>query len=153
MKLLLMSDTHGAIGMLELAAQYIEEGEYDRIIHLGDIRSDAEWLENRLGRKVMGVAGNCDFFSHDAREIVANLDGTRILMTHGDAYGVKQSYDRLSYHAEESGCAAAFFGHTHQSFAGYVGGVLLVNPGTLLNGRCAEVVIEAGKITPRIIRI
>jgi putative phosphoesterase len=153
MKLIVLSDTHDARGMLELAAQHIEENGYDRIIHLGDIRGDARWLEDRLGREVVGVAGNCDFYSRDVRELVRNFDGVKILMTHGDAYGVKRSYDRLSYRAEEMGCAAAFFGHTHQAFVGRVGGVLLVNPGTLLNGRCAQVTIEAGKIEPRIIRI
>ena len=153
MKLFLISDSHNATGMLELAAQQIEKGEYEHILHLGDVRRDAQWLEKRINRRVMGVAGNCDFFSRDEREIIANMGGARILITHGDAQAVKQSYDRLSYYAQERGCAAAFFGHTHAAFAGYVGGVLLVNPGALQDGYFAEVSVEQGKFSPRLKRL
>lgn len=149
MKLLVMSDSHGAEGMLELVARHIEKNAYDYIIHLGDVRRDAQWLEDRLGREIMGVAGNCDFLSQDAREIVTVFGGARMLFTHGDAYGVKRSYDRLSYYAEEKQCKAAFFGHTHQFFAGKAGSVMLVNPGALQNGCCVAVAAAAGEIEIR----
>ena len=42
---------------------------------------------------------------------------------------VKSSLTHLSYRAEELACQAAFFGHTHRAFCGYVGGALLLNPG------------------------
>ena len=153
MKLILLSDSHDCTGMLELAAQHIEDNKYDAIIHLGDFRKDAEWLQERLGREVIGVPGNCDFFSVDPREIIKNFDGAWVMLTHGDAHGVKRNYDRLSYYAEEKLCKAAFFGHTHEQFAGRVGNVMLINPGTLLNGRAAEVEIISGEIFPKLIRI
>lgn len=153
MKLILLSYSHDCAGMLELAAQHIEDNKYDKIIHLGDFRRDAEWLSDRLGREVIGVPGNCDFMSFDSRELMMNFGGAWILMSHGDAFGVKRSYDRISYYAEEKLCKAAFFGHTHVQFAGRVGNTLLVNPGTLMNGRCAEVEIISGEIFPKLIKI
>ena len=50
-------------------------------------------------------------------------------------------------------CQAALFGHTHEPFTGYVGGVLLINPGTLLNGRMCEITVDGKKVDPRIVRV
>lgn len=152
-RLFVISDTHDAAGMLELAAQHIETNRYDMLIHLGDVRRDAEWLEKRLGRQVVGVAGNCDFFSRDAREEEIFVDKVKILLTHGDRYGVKTGLDRLSYYAEERGCQLALFGHTHTPFSGYVGKTLLVNPGTLQNGRAAVIEIDGERIIPKAVRV
>ena len=152
-KLLVISDSHGLIGYMELLAQHIEENKYDMLIHLGDVRRDAEWLEERLQRKVIGVAGNCDFLSRDSREEEIFVEKVKILLTHEDKYGVKNGLDRLSYYAEERGCQLALFGHTHQSFSGYVGNALLVNPGALESGRYAVIDIDGDKITPSAWRV
>ena len=93
-KICVLSDSHDATGMLELCAQWIEAGECSRVIHLGDVRRDAQWLEERLRRPVAGVAGNCDLFGRDARELEFFLEGIKFLATHGDRYAVKSSYDR-----------------------------------------------------------
>ena len=81
------------------------------------------------------------------------LCGARILLAHGDRYGVKSSLTRLSYRAEELACQAAFFGHTHRAFCGYVGGALLLNPGALREGNWAEVTVQEGKIVPRLLSL
>lgn len=147
-KLLVMSDSHDSSGKLELLAEHIEQKKYDMLIHLGDVRRDAEWLEERLNRQVIGVAGNCDFFSRDSREEEIFVEKVKILLTHGDKYGVKSNLDRLSYYAEERACQLALFGHTHQPFTGYVGKSLLVNPGSLTDGRFAEIDIDGDRIIP-----
>ncbi len=152
-RIAVLSDSHDATGMLELVAQFIEAREYDHVFHLGDLAQDAKRLAARLDRKVLFVAGNCDFFARDAREIEVKVEGVRMLMTHGDKYGVKGGYDRLSDRAQELSCALALFGHTHVPFAGHVGAALLVNPGALQNGRFAELEIENGKIVPRLLRL
>ena len=147
-KLIVISDSHDCADRLELLAQHIEQTNYHMIIHLGDVRRDAEWLEERLGREVVGVAGNCDFFSRDSREEEIFVEGVKILLVHGDKYGVKSGLDRLSYYAEERGCQLALFGHTHQPFSGYVGKALLVNPGALQSGKFAVIDIDGEKIIP-----
>lgn len=152
-RIALLSDSHDATGMLELVAQFIEARGYDHVFHLGDVASDAGRLAERLGRRVLFVAGNCDFFSRDAREIEVKVEGVRMLLTHGDRYGVKGGLSRLSYRAEERNCSLALFGHTHVPYAGHVGGVLLVNPGALMDGRFAELEVENGKAVPRLLRL
>ncbi len=152
-RIAVLSDSHDATGMLELVAQFIAAREYDHVFHLGDMVGDAKRLSERLDRKVLFVAGNCDFFSRDAREIEVKVGGVRMLLAHGDKYGVKSSLAKLSYHAEELHCAVALFGHTHVPFSGYVGNALLVNPGALQAGRFAELEIENGKAVPRLLRL
>lgn len=152
-RILAVSDSHGNTGMLWQLVDHIEENPYDFIFHLGDFKRDAEWLEEHLNREVLKVPGNCDFFDFSEREVFLRVGKFRILGTHGDKQGVKTSPDRLSYHAEETGCNVALFGHTHEPFTGYVGSVLMVNPGTLLNGRFARIEIEGDRIDPRIMRL
>lgn len=152
-RLFVMSDSHRGTGMLELTAEHIAENRYDMLIHLGDVCRDAEWLEQQLGRQVISVPGNCDFFSHEAREEELFVENVKILLTHGDGFGVKTGLDRLSYYAEERGCQLALFGHTHSPFSGYVGKSLLVNPGALLDGRAALIEIDGERIIPASVRV
>ena len=77
-----------------------------------------------------------------------SFGGVQMLAVHGDKYGVKLDYGPLSYYAEEAGAAIALFGHTHQPFAGYVGGVMLLNPGALNAGKYAILEIEKGNAVP-----
>lgn len=153
MRIAVLSDSHDATGMLELVAQFIQARGYDHVFHLGDMCGDARRLSERLNRPVLGVPGNCDFFSREAREIQVRIVGVRTLLLHGDRYGVKSGLDRLSYHAKEHACDVTLFGHTHVPFSGHVGGALLVNPGALMDGRFAELEVEAGKVLPRLLRL
>ena len=109
---------------------------------------DARRLEKLTGAPVEMVAGNCDLFSRVQRSALLETEGSRILLTHGDAYGVKYTYDDLSRAAAAQNAQIALFGHTHEAFCGYVGKVLLVNPGALKQGRYAILVLEDGYARP-----
>ena len=97
---------------------------------------------------LIAVAGNCDMFSSQQRMARAAYGAHRILAVHGHLQDVKYGYDRLSYYAEEVGANIALFGHTHEAYAGWMGGVLLVNPGALMDGRYAELVLDGDRATP-----
>lgn len=152
-KLFVVSDSHNAVGMVDAAVEYIKSNRFDYIVHLGDVRKDAQWIEEDTGREVIGVAGNCDYFSMDPREAVFMVENVRILAVHGDKYGVKSGYDRLSYYAEERACQVALFGHTHLSYVGNVGKALLVNPGTLINGSAAIVTVNGSDVSVEHIKL
>jgi len=152
-RLFVVSDSHNAAGMIDAAVEYIRQHHFDYIVHLGDVRKDAQWMEEDTGREVIGVAGNCDYFSMDSREELIIVENVRILAVHGDKYGVKNGYDRLSYYAEERVCQVALFGHTHEPFAGNVGKALLVNPGTLINGSAAIVTVNGAEVSVEHIRL
>ena len=153
MRIAVVSDSHGGKLHLERFVQYCRAEKIDQVIHLGDVVEDALYLRKNLEIPVALVAGNCDFYSREAREITLRLENKRFLLLHGDKYGVKYGYERLSYYAEENRADCTLFGHTHRAFAGYVGNALLVNPGALKNGSMCILEIDGGDISPRIMDI
>ncbi|MBR6767039.1 MAG: YfcE family phosphodiesterase [Clostridia bacterium] len=148
-KIGVVSDSHGRQIMLEMFADKCRAEGYDYVFHLGDTRDDAKWLERNLSVPLISVAGNCDAFSRHQREVRPTFEGHRFIAVHGDGQSVKYGYERLSYYAEDAGAEVALFGHTHQQFIGWVGSVLLINPGALRNGHYAEIILEGKDIIPR----
>jgi len=153
MRIAVVSDSHGGKLHLDRFVQFCRKEKFDQIIHLGDVVDDAMYLRRNLEIPVALVAGNCDFYSREMRELCLNFEGKRFLLVHGDKQGVKYGYDRLSYYAEEKMVDCALFGHTHQAFAGYVGNALLVNPGALKNGSMCILEVTEKDIIPRILDI
>lgn len=149
-RLAVISDSHHAKARVESFARLAAREGFDAVVHCGDGESDARWLSEKLPMPVRFVAGNCDFLADARREECFSLGGVRLFVAHGDRYGVKYGLERLSYRAEELGARAALFGHTHAPFAGYAGGVLLVNPGALKDGRYAVLRIAEDAIEPRL---
>lgn len=153
-RIAVISDSHGGMLHLDRFCRLCGWGMYDMVIHLGDVVEDAALLRRRLSIPVHNVAGNCDFRSSGIpRELEISVEGKRLLLLHGDKYGVKYGYDRLSYYAEERLADCTLFGHTHQAFAGVVGGALLVNPGALKSGDMCVLEVSEGDILPRLMNI
>ena len=71
-----------------------------------------------------------------------------MLAVHGHRFDVKWGLDQLSYYAEERGAKVVLYGHTHIAAAEFVGPVLMVNPGALMRGQYAELVIDGDRATP-----
>lgn len=152
-RIVVVSDSHGGKLHLDRLIEYCRSEPVDQICHLGDVVEDALYLRRMLEIPVALVAGNCDFCAREPRELRFSMEGKRFLLLHGDRYGVKYGYDRLSYYAEEAQADCTLFGHTHRAFAGYVGGALLVNPGALKNGSMCLLEIGGGDIIPRLMDI
>ena len=130
MKILAMSDTHGNF---PLALRAVELSEpLDAVIHLGDGGDDADQLAQLLDIDVIRVAGNCDPYSSTPRELVWECGGKRLLLVHGDRYGVKSGISRVVQRGREVRADAVLFGHTHYATITNHSGMLLVNPGTLM---------------------
>lgn len=143
-----ISDSHDHPEWLERWLALSKKRGYDAVFHLGDYHSDARWLERRLDVPMICVAGNCDMLSKAPRMARAMFEGHNLLAVHGHLQDVKYGYDNLSYYAEENGVDIALFGHTHRAYAGYVGRVLLLNPGALMNGRYAELLLDGRRAVP-----
>ena len=129
MRILVLSDSHGAVEACRLA---VEQSTPDQILHLGDCVRDAERLHALFPAiPLTGVPGNCDWADADNPERLIELGGVRILMMHGHTHGVSPySYDKAAYRAEELHCSVLLFGHTHISIVNNDGRVLAVNPGS-----------------------
>ena len=130
MRILVVSDTHGNDAALLKA--YGAAGAFDVVMHLGDGERDMELLtslDDTLPQVV--VAGNCDLASTQPRERICSFKGLRLLVCHGDRYGVKAGLSRLVEHGREVGVDAVLYGHTHVANIVQVDGLWLINPGTL----------------------
>lgn len=130
MKALVISDTHGNVN-LALKAHSLSE-PVDIIFHLGDGSDDADLMREVLDVPVINVAGNCDIGSKAPREQVWECYGKKILLSHGDAYGVKAGLSRLDQRARGIGADAVLFGHSHLALNEFRSELLVLNPGTLM---------------------
>lgn len=114
------------------------------IFFLGDgLRDVDESMAD--GAELYSVQGNCDWLcAHLAlTERICELDGFRILATHGHAYNVKSGLGALISRAAKADADVVLFGHTHQPLletipAGSVIGdrtlehpIYLFNPGSI----------------------
>ena len=143
-----ISDSHDRELWLERWLALARRERYDAVFHLGDYDSDARWLSRRLETPLISVAGNCDMFSKQPRMARAAYGPHRVLAVHGHLQDVKYGLEKLSYYAEEQGAGIALFGHTHVPFADYVGGILLMNPGALMDGCYGELVLDGERAVP-----
>jgi len=148
-----VSDSHGGNFHLEKFVEFCRAEKIDHVCHLGDVVDDARYLREHLDIPVAFVAGNCDFYSREPREVCFSIEGRRFLLVHGDRHGVKMGYERLSYYAEEKMADCTLFGHTHQPFAACVGNALLINPGALKSGRLCVLEVSNKDIVPHMMDI
>jgi putative phosphoesterase len=129
MKVLVLSDTHGNY-IPALQAHGLTE-PVDAIIHLGDGIEDANLIGSLMHLEVITVSGNCDHDFTVPREKLWECEGKRILLVHGDAYGVKGGLEGLKKRAAEVRADIVLFGHSHRATCITTSGILFLNPGTL----------------------
>ena len=122
LKYIIFSDLHG--DKLSLMKIKNLAKQANGVFFAGDGYSAVKSLDEN---ELYAVGGNCDIGG--APEMVIEIDGARILLTHGHKYGVKSSLLALTLRAKELDCTAVIFGHTHQPFCSYENDVFLLNPG------------------------
>lgn len=129
MKFLVISDTHGEVD--KAVEIYEQHGDFDAILHLGDLADDARRIQRMTGARLIGVNGNMDGdYSEKNYKILKTKFGD-ILMVHGHRERVKSGLTALMYRAEELGCRAVFFGHTHEALYEDDGDMIFLNPGSM----------------------
>lgn len=126
--IIVLSDTHGNLSAIEKLLPLMERCDY--VFHLGDCFTDILPFSGQLGDKLIFVRGNCDMRSAQ-KQAVVEIEGKKILLTHGDDFGVKGGLTKLAYYAQETGCNAVFYGHTHQASLDEEEGIIYLNPGAL----------------------
>lgn len=149
--LFILSDTHGNAEGIKKLLPIMEENDY--VIHLGDYITDARYFTEKVYEKLYAVKGNCDGGGED---LVVEIEDKKILLTHGDRYGVKQGNLKLLYKAKELGADAVFYGHTHSALVEEVDGITIVNPGTLSkysDKTYCYAVVSNGKIIAKIVNV
>jgi len=130
MRILVLSDTHRHIGaVLELLRG---DHRFDRIVHLGDLVSDAIDIESVSGVHVDYVAGNCDWGGDNApTKKIVHLEGKKIYLCHGHREHVKSGDSVLRQMIRKDGYDIALYGHTHTADITWEGDSLIMNPGSI----------------------
>ena len=155
MRVGVFSDSHGDQRALDDLLEKM--GYLDAVCFLGDIARDAAYLEERLSGMpqrppLYAVRGNNDFACSLPVDLLIELGGVRIYMTHGHRIAGLMG---LVYHAQEKSADVALFGHTHEAFCETCDGVLLLNPGSAGNycrggsARAAVLEIDGGRTRVR----
>ncbi len=128
MKILLVSDTHGRDSTLEEA---LELEKPDFMCHMGDVEGSEDYIRVIAECPIAMIAGNNDFWTDLNPEIVFELQGFRILMTHGHYYGAHGGNEQLKSAGRRNGADIVLFGHTHRPTLEFDKDIIVANPGSL----------------------
>jgi hypothetical protein len=136
MRILVFSDTHKKCETMNAVIKKYGD-TVQAIIHLGDCDLDLYVYKcsNDAPLPVYMVAGNCDNENYSKREEMLELEGFRVLITHGHLYVVHGTTDMLVKYAEAQNAAVCLFGHTHRSAMFTENGIFYMNPGSLSDPR------------------
>ena len=148
MTILVFSDSHGSTYSIDTILE--QEARVDSIIFCGDIARDADYIREYYPMiPLYAVRGNNDFYCDDPYLLMPELDGVRIYITHGHRERVKFGLHELAAHCRKNNCVLGLFGHTHSPFNAEVGGVQLVNPGSIRSshGTYSRIKINHGSFT------
>jgi putative phosphoesterase len=124
-----ISDTHRKLLLADAALEQM--GEIDYLLHAGDHYDDALTLAVGRNLRCKAVVGNCDFFTSGPEEEILELEGVRLLITHGHRYRVKSGYQGLLARARALEVQVVIFGHTHLPCMEKEKGIILLNPGSI----------------------
>ena len=133
MKVLILSDSHNNKKNLDRLVPIIKSS-IDLIIHAGDNFRDSVYLHNETNVPVCAVRGNCDIENTD-EDMIFELEGLKIFLTHGHRYGVKYGLNDLARFSNENNIDIAIFGHTHIKEHRVIGKTQFLNPGSLSQPR------------------
>lgn len=126
MKILIFSDNHGDKNTIVSIIK--KHKDVDRIISLGDSELPKEFFESF---NIKGVRGNYPLDPSFPLEMILEVNGYKLLFTHGHKFFVKFNLDRLYYRAKELMCDTVFYGHTHIPTDEIVDGIRFINPGAI----------------------
>ena len=147
--IIVVSDTHGNYSSIEKLLPIMNESDY--VFHLGDFERDITAYKRVLKAQIVSVKGNCD---GGGEEKVVEIEGVKILLTHGDVYNVKTTLSNLYYRAKELGATVVFYGHTHNSNVEKIDGIEFINSGCMnkfsQNSYCYAV-IHNKKLTSKVV--
>ncbi len=130
MRIVVFSDSHGKYDTLEkIMERHVNDAEI--FLHLGDGEREFELLSYvYTNKKLLFVAGNCDYGSSKPTYDIVNVAGKKIFFTHGAGFGVKSGIGQAINEARKFGADILLYGHTHVPFVSYEEGLYIMNPGS-----------------------
>lgn len=157
MKILVISDSHKNLINLK---KVLNEVECDFVLFLGDYVMDIMNFSKQLKDKLFVVKGNCDGDINFDDDLLLDIAGKKIFMTHGHKYGVKMGMKNLFAKATELQADIAVFGHTHIAFQTQLeNGLIVLNPGSIGKGMLKNntfgmlIIDDEGIVTSKIYQV
>ena len=145
MKILVLSDSHGAKQKLE---NILSHQNYDYLFFLGDGLKD---LASYQEKNIIKVCGNCDLFFQEPITRIEKVNNINVMLTHGHVFKAKYLLEPMIDYAQKNNCSLLCFGHTHKQKYENINGVTVVNPGAFKNGNYAVIFIDdLGNITVKL---
>ena len=155
MRILIVSDTHGAHGYLDDALEQI--GEIDMFIHLGDLMVGTKHIDRTVKCEKHIVAGNGDRFPLVSKDIPKEsefmIGSNRVFITHGHKYltmwGAREE-EGIIEEGRSRGVDIVMFGHSHKPFLEILPDITALNPGSISyprqdNGKPSFILMEIGE--------
>ncbi len=157
MNILVISDSHKNLSNLK---RVLTEIDYDYVLFLGDYVADIMQFIKPLKDKIFIVKGNGDGDINFDDDLLIEISGKKIFMTHGHKYGVKMGMNKLFQKADELKADIAVFGHTHIAFQTQLeNGLIVLNPGSLGKGMLKNntfgmlIIDDKGLVTTKIYQV
>lgn len=107
MKIVIVSDSHGNVGVLKQIVK--REEPFDLLFHLGDGIEDAIRLQKLIGFNLDGVEGNNDIKGQFPTSLVLRFGKKQCLFTHGHLFNVNRDLSSLIAEARISKATLVFF--------------------------------------------
>lgn len=151
MKVIIVSDSHGNMGVLKGIVR--KEEPFDLLFHLGDGIEEANRLQKLIGFNLDGVEGNNDVKGVFPSSLTLRFGRKNCLFTHGHLFEVHRDLSLLVTQARKSGANLIFFGHTHYFHDEVQKGIRLLNPGSICNYLTKEAAYFVMKMEDRELKI
>lgn len=135
-KILVISDSHGRNDDIEGVLRQV--GPIDYLIHCGDLERGDAYVRSLVDCPVTIVAGNNDYYLDLPAEELIEIEGYKILVTHGHYYYVNSGVEYLKEHARALGVDIVMYGHTHVPYFEAEDDLITLNPGSLTYPRQAN---------------
>lgn len=135
-KIIVLSDSHGNKKGLE---NLLSSTKYDYVFFLGDGLADFQNLDDVNIKK---VCGNCDYFSQEAITRYENVEGFKIMLTHGHDFKSKFTKALMLENAKNNSCDIVCSGHTHKQGYEYIDGILFLNGGAFKHNQYAVLTLQ-----------
>lgn len=134
MRIVVMSDSHGAVGtLLDIVERHMDNT--DLFLFLGDMDNDFdELLMAYPNIKYKRVVGNNNWSSPHPTSDFITLNGKKIFFTHGHIFHVKHGNEEIISYCRKIGADVCLYGHTHNQFTNYDDGLYIMNPGAAFTG-------------------
>jgi len=133
MKITVVADSHKDFHTLKAIAE--ANTDTDLFIHLGDGQYELIDIANLYpNMKFVFVKGNVDHGSIKEERVIT-VGGHKIFCAHGHTLDVHDGLDKLLDKAMFHECKIALYGHTHIYKTDFIGGIYVMNPGSVSEPR------------------